>query len=551
MKKNWLVIGIVTLIVVAVGAYFWATTLMDSLFEYRSPLATDAPVAQMETSQPLTRRVVIVLVDALREDTAMDVQVMPFLNELRSQAAWATMHSQTPSYSAPSWTTILTGAWPDINDGQSANPPDEDSVRTFTQDDIFAAAERAGLHTAVSGFFWFEDMLANSGVDAGFYTPGEDDSADRDVMKAAVPWLEEGTYDLMLIHLDQVDYAGHHEGGAKGAGWQAAAGRVDDMLREIVTTMDLEQDTLLIFSDHGQIDQGGHGGQEAVTLVEPFLMLGAGTTPGYYSDIQMVDIAPTVATLLGTQIPASSQGRILTEMLTISEEQAAVLQDGLDAQQAQLLQEYQVAIGADVQLQSEDGASQPFNVKMDAIRAQRLDQERTPRMVIAILLAAIPLTIMIKKKEQNWKWFVGGTICYLVIFNLMYAVIMHKTYSLSSLVSAGDLILSTALYSGIALLTAWLLVMLARKDLSKGSAHAAGTSLNLIFIVLYVLALPVLWSFYRNGALISWTLPEFGSMYLSFLSLIQIIFVALFGLLLTGGSALIAHRKRNNGGIDS
>lgn len=543
MKKYWLVIGIVTLLLVVVGAYFWATALMDSLFEYRSPLAADAPVAQMETSAALTEGVVIVLVDALREDTSMDADVMPFLNELRTQAAWATMYSQTPSYSAPGWTTILTGAWPDINDGQSANPPDENSVRTFTQDDIFASAGRSGLHTAVSGYFWFEDMLADSGVDAGFYTPGEDDSADRDVMKAALPWLEEGTYDLVLIHLDQVDYAGHHEGGAIGAGWQAAAGRVDDMLREIVAEMDLEHDTLLIFSDHGQIDQGGHGGQEAVTLVEPFLMLGAGTIPGQYSDIQMVDIAPTVAALLGIQIPASSQGRILTEMLIISEDQAVLLQDGLETQQAQLLRDYQVAIGVDAQPRSEDGVSQPFNVKMDSIRAQRLDKERTPRLILAIVLAAIPPIIMIKKKEQNWKWLVGGTICYLVVFNLIYAVIMHKTYSLSSLVSAGDLILSTAGYAGIALLAAWLLVMIIKKKFTDSTIDAAHNSLNITFSVLFALALPVLWSFYRNGVLITWTLPEFGSMYVSFLSLIQSIFVALFGLLLAGISALIAHRK--------
>jgi hypothetical protein len=52
------------------------------------------------------------------------------------------------------------------------------------------------------------------------------------------------------------------------------------MLAEIVAALDLQQDTLLIFSDHGQIDQGGHGGHEAVTLVEPFVMLGPGSFRG-------------------------------------------------------------------------------------------------------------------------------------------------------------------------------------------------------------------------------------------------------------------------------
>ena len=543
MKKNWLYVGGIILILMAVGAYFWSTALIDSLFEYRSPLAADAPLATTETIPPLTRRVVLVLIDALREDTSMDTDVMPFLNELRTQAASATMYSQTPSYSAPGWTTILTGAWPDINDGQTANPPDENSVRTFTQDDIFASADRAGLHTALSGFFWFEDMLADSGLDAAFYTPGEDDEADRDVMEAALPWLQEADYELVLIHLDQVDYAGHHEGGAVGEGWQAAASRVDEMLREIMTELDLEQDTVLIFSDHGQIDQGGHGGQEAVTLVEPFLMLGAGTIPGQYADIQMVDIAPTVAVLLGIQIPASNQGGILTDMLNLNEEQVNAVQMELEEQQAHLLQKYQAAI--EMKEIPADAKENNSIATMEELKTQRLNRQRIPQLVIAILLAVIPPAVLARKKKFDWRWMLVGAVAYLGVFHFIYALLMRKTYSLSSLVSAGDLITSTAVYAGIALLAAWLLVMIAKKGFSASPTTAAHVSLTVTFCILYVLALPVLWSFYRNGALITWTLPEFGSMYVAFLSLLQAIFVALFGLLLTGVSVFFAHRKKN------
>ena len=33
-------------------------------------------------------------------------------------------------------------------------------------------------------------------------------------------------------------------------------------------------DTVLALSDHGQIDAGGHGGHETVTLTEPFVLAG-------------------------------------------------------------------------------------------------------------------------------------------------------------------------------------------------------------------------------------------------------------------------------------
>ncbi len=42
-----------------------------------------------------------------------------------------------------------------------------------------------------------------------FFLPDEDQKADRQVVDAALPWLESDQYDLIFIHLDQVDYAGH------------------------------------------------------------------------------------------------------------------------------------------------------------------------------------------------------------------------------------------------------------------------------------------------------------------------------------------------------
>jgi ABC-type phosphate/phosphonate transport system permease subunit len=64
--------------------------------------------------------------------------------------------------------------------------------------------------------------------------------------------------------------------------------------------------------------------------------------------------------------------------------------------------------------------------------------------------------------------------------------------------------------------------------------------LGLTLTVAYLLLLPVLWSFVLNGTLVTWTLPEMVSMFLGFISLIQILVVAVVGLALTGLSALIA-----------
>jgi len=540
MKRSLsITLGILACLILAAVAYFWSTGLMDSLYAYRSPLHSQPPAAGQPVGQPDTRRVVFVLIDALRNDTSLKPEAMPFLNELRQKAAVATMHSRPPSYSEPGYTVLLTGAWPDVSDGPTINL-DYDKIPTFTQDDLFSAAHRAGLKTAVSGYNWFEKLIPQNAVDASFYTPGEDQAADRQVVDAALPWLKDGGYQLVLIHIDQVDYAGHHEGGPRDPHWDAAAQRADDLLRQIAATLDLSKDTLLVVSDHGQIDQGGHGGQDPIVLVEPFVLAGAGVKPGDYGDVNMVDVAPTLAALLGANLPASSQGHVRTEMLlTLSPEKLPAIQSQLETQQSQLVQAYQAAIGRTVAPQPGADTVAVHQAALDAARDARLRSERLPRAILALAGLLIPALVLFRYRSRTVLWLLGGAVLYAVLFNLRYAVLDKRTYSLSSVTGATDLILYCAVTAAVALLIAWLVVLLGRKAFQGGAGQAASLTLGLALVTIYLLALPVLWSFLLNGALVTWALPDFASTFLAFLSGIQILIVAVLGIVLTGVGALV------------
>jgi len=535
---RWFLYGLLGCLVVAIGSYLWATTLMERAMDYRSPLAYQPPEpgAALEIS-PLTRRVILVLVDALRYDTSRQTEVMPFLAQLRQQGASAMMTSRPPSFSAPSWTVILTGAWADINDGQPFNPPDDWHVRPFTQDDLFAAAERAGLKTAVAGYFWFEQMLAGRGVDAAFYTKEEDAAADRAVVDAALPWLDSGDYAFVLIHLDQVDYAGHHEGGPRDPRWNAAAGRVDSLLKEIASRLDLSRDALLVISDHGQIDRGGHGGPEVVTLREPFVLVGPKVRPGYYPNVTMADVAPTVAVLLGLNLPASSQGRPLTEMLVLSAEEESRIR-AADAQQKESLwRAYEAAINSRSALPVSSDEPSSYLAAMDDARLGRLGRERVWRNVLATFLAIVPGYLLYLRREKRALPLLLGAFLYVLLFNFRYAILDGRTYSLSSVESQEWLIPYVGLTAALALLIGWLLAMGLSNAFVKGARQAAGLALGYVWLVLYLLALPILLSFALNGMLVTWTLPEFYTMYLALLSLIQAIVVAALGLILTALTA--------------
>jgi hypothetical protein len=543
-----ILVPLVALIALAIGALLWASSLMDSLFAYRSPLRFTPPQPGTGSGMRTTRRLVFVLVDALREDTSLKPEVMPYLNELRRQGAWATMHSRPLSYSEPSYATLLVGAWPDLHDGPAANL-EYDDIPTFTQDNLFSAAHRLGLKTAVSGYYWFEKLVPQDVVDAGYYTTGEDRLADEQVFAAALPWLDADAYQLILIHLDQVDYAGHHEGGPRDPRWDAAARRSDDLIRQIGSTLDLTQDTLLVVSDHGQIDRGGHGGDEPVTLREPFILAGAGVKPGRYSDIQMVDVAPTLAALLGTNLPAASQGRPLVEMLDQTPEQIADLQELSAAQQAGLLAAYSQAINEQIAAPTDGSVASTQRLLEDA-RSRRLNRERWPRILLAAFLAILPAIILIFKRSKATLWMVVSALLYVLLFNLRYVALDGLPYSLSWVGEAQEMLSYLSSTVLIAAGLSWIVFFFAMNLYRHGAGRAASLSLILTLVVIYILTLPVLYSYAANGALVTWTLPGMHSTYVAFLSLFQIAFLAVAGIALAGIAALAAgvwaaiHRSR-------
>ena len=528
---------IFALVVIAALGALGAAAMMASIISYHSPLHSNPPAPGDPLGLPLSRKVVIVMVDGLRLDTSLRISLMPFMNDLRSQGAFAEMHSRPPSFSQPGYATILTGAWPDINDSPPINLVFA-SIPAFTQDDLFSAAHRSGLTTAISASNWFEKFLHPETLNATYFTSKDDAAADADVMQAAGPMLK-GGYSLVLIHLDQVDYAGHHLGGPLSPAGDAAAKKVDDYLGEIASHLDFKQDTLIVLSDHGHIDPGGHGGPEPVTLIEPFVMVGANIKPGKYEGIQQVDAAPTVATLLGINLPASAEGGPLTAMLDLpAETLSKALSAGL-AQKQSLYLAYTSAIGAHpISFPISNEPAQYIRL-LEAARSARLSTERIWRAAVAAVVGVLPAVILVVRKVKKIFWTAMGAVLYALIFNFRYAILDGHTYSLSWLESASSFLIYMAVTSAIALIIAWVVIMARQQAFQQSPRRAAQTSLALIHMTVYILALPVLVNFAVNGLLTTWTLPEFYTIFIALLSFIQILLVVVFGLLLTGVIALI------------
>jgi len=186
-------------------------------------------------------------------------------------------------------------------------------------DHLFAAARRAGLRSGIAGSTGWGTLFPGS-PDARILVEDPHDyrnaeaayRTSADVTAAALRFLDQDLQ-LVLVHLPSVDILGHGFGGTS-AQYAEAARRVDGHLAAILQAVDLATTTAIVTADHGHIDTGGHGGWETVVKQVPLVLAGAGVRRGVRGgDVRQADIAPTVAALLGTAIPAHSQGRPLVE----------------------------------------------------------------------------------------------------------------------------------------------------------------------------------------------------------------------------------------------
>lgn len=269
----------------------------------RPPLARIDPILGPEPPR-LSRRVVLVVLDGLRLRDSFGI---PALDDLRRHGIDAAARSHYPTISRPNHVTALTGV-----------PPAHSGVRNnfyrapVRIDSIMDRADAAGLASA-----YIADVA--SGVAWMFNDDFEDIHYARwpDGLEKAARLTLRRDYPLVVIIPGAIDEAGHRHG-ADSDEYRAAVAYADQQLAAIVDALDLEHDTIVVTSDHGHTDEGGHGGTEPEVEEIPLVLAGAGIRAGVaLGERELVDVAPTVAALLGLPAPGHGVGRTITEVLDL------------------------------------------------------------------------------------------------------------------------------------------------------------------------------------------------------------------------------------------
>ena len=525
---NWTAFaaGTVAVLVAAFGAYQLAQYSWAQVVDYKSPYLrarvpeTVAPAASETSGTAMAPRVVLVIVDGLREDVS---RKMPALNSLRDRGYDAVVRNDQPSQSTPTWTTILSGA-PQRISGVTTN--------WFTAqvpvETLFDVAERAGAVVAVSAPSSFQDLYGVKRFpnvllrdwEYGSYMTGE-------MVDGAISLAKESSATLVVVHSPDIDNAGHASGGASKEYLDTAL-KVDRDISRLVTALQDQRTVFVIVADHGHIDTGGHAGWEREVTDVPAVLAGSPIIISKGRGTQD-QIAPTVALLAGLPAPRHATGSPLP----------AVAHPPRDAgrfaeQQVNALDLYSSAvIGSPVTASSSVAEAR---ARFAVVTDERIARERKERLPAAVSLALLAVAILAVVGVMSWRALVAalsGSVGYYLVYNGLFFLLHGYRWSLSAFNAEEYLksffngrMLEAVIAGVIAVFVAGDVYLVTRADPQRPKGEylpgwlGLGTATALA--VQATLALQVAWYLWRYGAQVTWLLPDLKWAFKYDLDLIQV-----------------------------
>lgn len=272
-------------------------------------------------------RVLLIGIDGVRPDVLTDVDT-PELDALAEGGLWIDdARTTTPSVSGPSWSSMLTGVWPEKH-GVTNN--DFTGERYAEYPDFLTRLETARPEATTAAIIDWTPLVHAEGrataispaVDVRPEVDGYDlgwDAADERVTEHAVEALADPGLHAIFVYLGDPDETSH-EHGSIGEEYRAAIAAADERVGRIVAavrareTYATEDWLILASTDHGRRADGGHGGDSPEEMTIWVLAHGgdaAVATPP--DETGIVDLAVTALAHLRVDIdPAwGLDGRVL------------------------------------------------------------------------------------------------------------------------------------------------------------------------------------------------------------------------------------------------
>ena len=276
----------------------------------------DAPVRNAAESPAPAHRVLVIGIDGVRPDVLADVAT-PNIDALAADGTFSD-RAQTgrPTVSGPGWSSLLTGVWPTKhgvtnNDFTGKNYTEYPDLLTRIEQvrpdlETFAALDWLPLGADSAGGPVIGDAPDQKFVVDGYALGWA--IADSLVVEAAVHQLRDGNPDAAFVYLGNPDEVSH-ETSSIGEAYHSAIALADHHVGMLLNairsrpTAAREDWLILISTDHGRRDDGGHGGDSPEEATIFFLASGPSAAKGTPArPPAIVDVAVTALAHLGIAI---------------------------------------------------------------------------------------------------------------------------------------------------------------------------------------------------------------------------------------------------------
>jgi hypothetical protein len=290
---------------VVVAALLLVVLARAPLFDWMAPDRIERPFDGARRVADPPRAVLLISVDGLAPRVLAAARTPTFDRLVREGAAAATARTVLPSYTMPAHASMLSGVTPDVH-GLIANR--YEPWRRFAAHSLYDVCVEQGLRC---GLFAGKRKFAQFAVDeVGVAEYARSDDA-AGVLAQARAFLAGEVADFALVHLAEVDWAGHESGWGSPA-QIAAVEAIDALLGAFLDEakgLAPRPLSIILTSDHGGHGTG-HGTDRPDDMSIPWLAWGDGVPAGTtLEEVEIVDTATTVLALLRIRAPEAFVGR--------------------------------------------------------------------------------------------------------------------------------------------------------------------------------------------------------------------------------------------------
>ena len=257
----------------------------------------------------------------------------PNMHRMMKDGAY-TLHARSvlPTSSSPNWASMISGAGPDRH-GVTSNSweRNDDGIAPVAIGDegIFPTIFSVVRHgkpdadiAVIHDWDGFARLVETTKVNYIKHEEGP-----YNTVTEAARYIESKKPDLLFLHLDNVDDAGHGSGHGS-AKYYAAVGLADSLLGVVIEAYKkagiYDNTIFMVSSDHGGIGFG-HGGETMAEMEIPFLISGPGIKKGYEikGPVYQYDNAATIAYIWKLPVPSAWIGRPVKSAFFGNDEEVA------------------------------------------------------------------------------------------------------------------------------------------------------------------------------------------------------------------------------------